>query len=78
MRDLLCVPSLTISYFSIDKKKKKKNRNEDQLTIAKETYTLFILQKKTKINKQTENGEDLQQWCQMYKSAIDDCLVVKE
>lgn len=76
MRDLLCVPSLTISYFSIDKK--KKNRNEDQLTIAKETYTLFILQKKTKINKQTENGEDLQQWCQMYKSAIDDCLVVKE
>lgn len=77
MRDLLCVPSLTISYFSIDKKKKK-NRNEDQLTIAKETYTLFILQKKTKINKQTENGEDLQQWCQMYKSAIDDCLVVKE
>lgn len=76
MRDLLCVPSLTISYFSIEKK--KKNRNEDQLTIAKETYTLFILQKKTKINKQTENGEDLQQWCQMYKSAIDDCLVVKE
>lgn len=77
MRDLLCVPSLTISYFSIDKKKKK-NRNEDQLTIAKETYTLFILQKKTKINKQTENWEDLQQWCHMYKSAIDDCLVVKE